>query len=264
MSETSLFFTFKKLVAIWLDPLSAIFGLLFICFVLKNVSVFFRKRLLKPVLFFCASALCLLSTPLISYHITKPLESGFSQFEFNEDQAGDYDYILVLGCGHVENDALTTLDKYNACSTKRVFQAVELSKKTGIPIAFSGGVLNSNAYSEAYFNLKLARKLGIPSESLLAIEHGRDTKSETIKIGQDLKGKSLVLVTNASHIKRSMVYLSRAGIDNVAVSPTDFETRRGEPSLSVWTSYVPNSRSASMSYKALYEYLGLLSQATLE
>tara|TARA_Y100000310_G_scaffold103300_1_gene101642 strand:+ start:615 stop:1451 length:837 start_codon:yes stop_codon:yes gene_type:complete len=264
MSDPSLFFSFKKLVAFWLDPLSALFGLLAICFVLKSISSRFRKKILKPALIFFGSFFCLLSTPIVSYQLTLPLESQLVGEVFDLEDAEKFDYILVLACGHVEYEKLTTLDKYNVCATKRIMHAVEISKGTGLPIVFSGGILGKNKLSEAYFNSLLAGKYGIDDESVLVIPKGFDTKSETLAVAEQLKGKSVVVVTNASHIRRSLNYLERAGVEVLMPAPTDFETRRGEPDWFIWSSYIPTSSSAQRSYKALYEYLGLASQYLFE
>lgn len=265
MTDVSYFFMLKKIIAYWADPVSLFLAFLAFCFLLRNVNVYFKKRLLKPMVVVVGILFSAISTPLVSYWLSYSLENPYLYESSDLNKYKGVDYIVVLACGHVESDNIPTVDRYNTCALKRIVHAVELHKKTKIPLLFSGGVLRPERESEALFNSRLAKQLGVNDYVVLPV--GRDTGTESQGIynylnENETKGK-VALVTNASHMKRSIRYMKRGGVDIVPAA-TDFTIRNGKPKLSDWVSYVPSSKAAKDAAGAMYEYLGLASQTLFE
>jgi uncharacterized SAM-binding protein YcdF (DUF218 family) len=259
--EPDLFFLVKKWIALFTDPLTLI-CLLTLVFAIsfKLLPLKFKKHRYKAFLF-CFVLLWALSTPLLSGFLMKPIETRALIDLY--DGEGDADAIVVLGCGHTENEALPLSSRYQSCSMMRVIHAIHLHNNHDLPIYFSGGVMPGKRESEAGFNATLALSLGVASESINVIEGAVDTASESVTLKHALQNFKVVLVTSASHMWRARRYLEREGLDSYA-SPTDFINRVQGSGVGSYYAYLPRWRGLRRSSKAIYEYLALTSQSLWE
>ena len=253
-----IFFFLKKVVARFCDPLTGImfFGLLI--FLLLSIKPGWAEHRTTVCAIFFAT-LWVLSTPVVSHLLLVPLERHdvFAAYDHEKDSA---DVIVVLGCGHTETESLPLSSRYQSCSMRRVVHALMLKEETGLPVAFSGGVMPDKRVSEGEYNMKLALALGVAPDALSTCADGSvDTASEAKLLSDEMKGKKLVLVTSAAHMRRSYDYFQKEGL-TIFASPTDhllhFEA------LNHWNVnlYIPDRKSLAKTYVAFYEYAGLLSQ----
>jgi uncharacterized SAM-binding protein YcdF (DUF218 family) len=260
--EPSTFFWFKKWVGVFTDPLTTI------CVLALMAAVIFallpkRFKLWRYPAFLCAfSLLWALSTPAVSFLLMAPIEdaSRINAFDFRTMEA---DAIVVLGCGHIESDYVPLSSHYQDCSMRRVVHSILLHRESGLPIVFSGGRMPGNRYSEAHYNRHLALKLGVYIENTFLSIGAIDTAGEAVVLAETWGSRDIVLVTTASHMKRAMAYMTRAGI-RVHPSPTDHSVKvKGMEFFSIHP-YLPRWKGLKRTASAIYERLGLVSQAWFE
>ena len=252
------FFWLKKVIARACDPLTLLAVgtiIVFVVMSLKQEWQQFRLQVIGAVIV----VVWLLSTPLVSHFLLYSLESEAGHVQFNlsgENVAG----IVVLGCGHREEESLPLSSRYKECSLRRVVHAYLLHRETGIPMYFSGGVMPGNSHSEAEYNRKLALSLGADDASAIVVaDESVDTASEAIMLSGTFTNKTVALVTSAAHMSRSRNYLESVGID-VITSPTDNQiTFMAINYMNVGT-YLPSKSGLKHTYIAFYEYAGLISQ----
>jgi uncharacterized SAM-binding protein YcdF (DUF218 family) len=262
MMEPSTFFWFKKWVGVFTDPLTAIS-----VFALLTAVIFalLPKRFRQwryPAFVSTFALLWILSTPAVSFFLMAPIEDSgrIGIFNFRTMEA---DVIVVLGCGHIESDYVPLSSRYQSCSMRRVVHAILLHRESGLPIVFSGGKMPGNRYSEAHYNRYLALKLGVYIENTFLSLGAIDTAGEAVVLAETWESKDVVLVTSASHMKRAMAYMTRAGI-RVHPSPTDHSIKVRSIDLVSIYAYLPRWSGLKRTGSAIYERLGLLSQAWFE
>jgi uncharacterized SAM-binding protein YcdF (DUF218 family) len=262
MMEPSTFFWFKKWVGVFTDPLTTI------CIFALVTAVIFallpnRFKVWRYPAFMCTfGVLWMLSTPAVSFLLMAPIEDAgrTGVFDFPVMEA---DVIVVLGCGHIESDYVPLSSRYQNCSMRRVVHAILLHRETGLPIVFSGGKMPGTRYSEAHFNRNLALQLGVYIENTVLSSGAIDTAGEAIVLAKTWKGKGIVLVTTASHMRRAMTYMTRAGM-RVHPSPTDHSVKVRDLNFVSAYAYLPRWSGLKRTGSAVYERLGLLSQDWFE
>lgn len=253
-------FYFKKVVAIFTDPLTAL------C-VLGGVSLFvffaMSKKLKKwryPYFLSLFTMLWVLATPIASHMLMKPIQDRGQLNAYGTES--DANYIVTLACAHNEISNLPATDMYETCTLRRIIHTVLLHKKTGLPIILTGGVLGSNSISEAEFSAALAVSLGVDSSLIIKLPEGFDTASETRAVAKNFRDSKLILVTSASHILRSSKYLEREGV-SVYSSAVD-HGNKGALVIHFPSSFIPNSDSLKKTSHAIYEYMALFSEGYFE
>lgn len=157
------------------------------------------------------------------------------------------DAIVVLGAGVTQGG---WPDKF---SMERTVKGVILYKQGyAHKIIFSGGWDHDGYISSAKAMLKVAEDLGVPKQDILFEDKSHDTHENAIFTAELLKEhqlNSIILVTSASHMKRSALVFSKLGIP---VYPAPAEEKLCKPELS-WRSKTHNF---SIMYQVLYETLG--------
>jgi len=100
-----------------------------------------------------------------------------------------------------------------------------------------------------------AQALGVSVERIVVLDTPTDTAQEAYAVRELLGTEArFLLVTSASHMRRSVQHFERVGLTPIA-SPTHVLTGRGRPDrLSYW---VPSSDALRKTERAVYETLGL-------
>jgi uncharacterized SAM-binding protein YcdF (DUF218 family) len=140
----------------------------------------------------------------------------------------------------------------------RIVTAVRLQKYLNIPIIVSSGKVYKNSSPGALIAKRFLIDLGVEEGQIVIEDKSRDTY-ENAKYTRDIclrNGyKNPILVTSASHLKRSLLSFKKIGIDIVPY-PANF---RSKPSKNYQLySYLPRSNSLMTTSYALHEYLGIL------
>ena len=154
------------------------------------------------------------------------------------------DAIVVLGAGVTENG---WPGKF---SLERTVKGVILYKQGyAHKLVFSGGWDHDGYISSAKAMLQVAEDLGVPKQNILFEDKSHDTHENALFTAELLKEhqlKSIILVTSASHMKRSALVFNKLGMP---VYPAPVEEELCKPELS-WRSKIHNF---SIMYQVLYE-----------
>jgi len=250
----TVFFSIKKTIAIFTDPLRLTLLWCVAWWFLSSWSRLNRWRLYG--LWASLLGLWILSSPAGSTFIAEPLEPILPSPLARASEANG---ILVLACVHYENSNLVLPDKYGECALRRVLYGVTLHRKTGLPLVFSGGNMEGKQLSEAEANRRLAIAMGVSPRSILLSQEGQDTASETAAVAKTWPKRTLMLVTTAAHMPRSVYLLEKAGVHAIP-APVDRSVFPGNLDWLSIASYIPDSKSLERSSAAIYEWLGLISK----
>lgn len=244
-------FLFKKLVAPFLLPP----GLFILALLLSGgFLIFWHRRkigifnLIVGLLFwiFC-------SAPFSNFLM------GGLESDFQIPQAVKGDVIVLLGGGSIDN--VPDFSGYGIPTDRmigRIVTAVRLQKYLNIPIIVSSGKVHKNSSAGAFIAKRFLIDLGVEEGQIVIEDKSRDTY-ENAKYTREIclrNGyKNPILVTSASHLKRSLLSFNKIGMDIVPY-PANFRSKRNN-NYQLY-SYLPRSSSLMTTSIALHEYLGIL------
>ncbi len=245
-----LMFFLKKLVTPFILPP----GFFIIALILSGVLLInWHRRKIGVFNLAIGVLLWLFCTAPFSNFLMRGLES-----EFFIPKRVKGDVLLLLGGGII--DDVPDFSGYGIPTDPmlgRIVTAVRLQKNLNIPIIVSGGKTNSSSSSEARIAKRFLIDLGIDEGQIVIEEKSRDTY-ENAKYIRDIcrrdHYKNPILVTSASHMKRSLLAFKKVGM-NVMPYPANFRTKRIYEYG--WQSYLPRSGSLGNTSAAFHEYLGI-------
>lgn len=213
-----------------------------------------RKTPLAVILFIISITFWFISTPFGAAQITGHLEDMYP----STLPPGNTPITVLVLSGGSSYDKNGNTVQPEAYSLERIYCALNIAKKRGGTIIFSGGnVYGYNQKSEAEIMSDCAINLGFKGKIILE-NKSRTTRENlkfTAKILQKEKISDLVLVTNAFHMPRSM-YSALKFLPEVKIYPyssgkiTD-PVFRGLPSL------FPKAGSLLASCLGVKEIIGL-------
>lgn len=238
-------FTLKKIISAFLLPIPIGLFLLFMAFI---YLMFNSHKKAKIYLFLGLSWFVLLSFQPISNAILAPLENSHKSLL----QTPKVNYILVLGSGHKSDESLSITSQVKMVAINRLVEGIRHYKNLeNVKLIVSGFSINGGD-SHALMQEKLAISLGVKQEDIIRLDTPKDTKEEVIEAKKIVGDNELILVTSASHMKRSFLLFEKEGL-NVIASPTNHLAYEDD-SYSAYFS-AKNIRKVEM---AMHEYLGLL------
>lgn len=239
-------FIIKKFIGELLMPLPLIM-------VTLVLSIFFmlRDQKRRSLLF---ASIATLSLVLVSYAplpnaLLKPLERQYSQF----DLANKVNYIVVLGCQHVNDSAIPITAQVSPCSVIRSIEAMRILQFNPNAKIITSGNVGRQPYSNAYMNKQLLISLGVQSSRIIEVERSRDTQEEAQNLAKLVMAQPFALVTSASHMKRAMFLFKR---QNLAPFPAPTEHLIRDSDSVGLGQYFPNSRNIKHSERWWYEWMG--------
>ena len=244
-------FLFKKLVTPFILPP----GLFILALILSGIFLIFWHRrkigifnLVVGLLFWIVC-----SAPFSNF-----LMSGLeSDFQIPQNVKGDV--IVLLGGGSIDN--VPDFSGYGIPTDGmigRIVTAVRLQKYLNIPIIVSGGKVHKSRSSEALIAKRFLVDLGVDEGQIVIEEKSRDTY-ENAKYTREICLRNgynnPILVTSASHLKRSLLSFRKLGID-ITPYPANFRSKGVKNNL--FYSFLPRASSLMTTSGALHEYLGIL------
>ena len=238
-------FLFKKIISAFLLPIPLGIFLLLIAFIYL-ISNSYRKA--KIFLFLGISWFVLLSFQPISNAILKPLENAHSALI----ETPSVEYILVLGSGHKSDDDLSITSQVKMVGINRLIEGIRHYKSLKNVKLIVSGYGGFDEKSHASMQERLAISLGVKEEDIIRLDTPKDTKEEAIEVKKILGEKQFILVTSASHMKRSVLLFKKEGL-NIIASPSN-HLAYSEESFSGYFS-AKNLRKCEV---AIHEYLGLI------
>ncbi|MFT5852295.1 MAG: uncharacterized SAM-binding protein YcdF (DUF218 family) [Colwellia sp.] len=244
-------FLLKKIISVAIMPINIVLILLIFSLLC------FRKRP-KTSFKYLVSAFLLLfvsSMPIVSDTLMGSIEDNYEAFTRSSKPI---DYIIVLGGWHTPNAALPVTSQLSKASLQRLVEVLRIYKLHPEARIITSGHHNSDVVSNAEKMKEALMLLGIPEQKIITENFPKDTEEEAELISPRVQGSTVVLITNADHMPRSMKYFQLQGVFPIA-APTGYwvKNQQGESS---WRDYVPNSRDLEQTTVFWYESLGRLMQ----
>lgn len=242
-------FALKKIITPFLVPPGIFIALLFLSafwFLCK------KRRAAAAVNGLLAILLWVAAVSPVQEALLRGLEGDFS---IPADPKGDV--IILLGGGVY--DSVPDLSGAGAPTDNmiaRIVTAVRLQKRLGVPVIISGGAVFEGGKAEAPIVRRFLIDLGVPPGKVIMEDRSRDTIENaryTIALCRKHGFTAPLLVTSASHMKRSVMSFRKMGME-VTPIPSSFKTGGGR--TYGWHDFLP--QGVGETTIALKEYLGLL------
>ena len=238
-------FLFKKIVSAFLLPIPIGLFLLLIAFIYLMFNSY------KKAKFFSFLALlwfALLSFQPVSDAILKPLENAYPSLI----ETPNVKYVLVLGSGHKSDDELSITSQIKMVGINRLVEGIRHYKNLENAKLIVSGYGGYDENTHASMQEKLAISLGVKKEDIIRLDTPKDTKEEAIEVKKIVKNEQIILVTSASHMKRSILLFQKEGL-NVIASPTNHMAYGADSLYSYFA-----ARNIKNCEIAIHEYLGLI------
>jgi uncharacterized SAM-binding protein YcdF (DUF218 family) len=176
------------------------------------------------------------------------------------------DAIVILG-GATKSQIYPRPDVDFNDAGDRVWYGATLYREGKAPkIIVSGGRITWKGAGkpEAEDMTKLLVTLGVPQLDIIPEGDSLNTRDNAVNVRQILQAqnfKTILLVTSAMHMPRSMAIFQHLGIKAIA-APTDYhisqsELDQSDRTESVILGFLPNEESFSMTTQAIKEYIGM-------
>ena len=186
--------------------------------------------------------------------LLRPLEYKYPPV-LNPSTLQNVKWIVVLGGGHVSDPSLPPTSQLSPVSLTRLAEGLRLYRALpGSKLILSGGAPFERV-SEARIMAHVAVELGARRQDLVLEELSRDTEEEARLIRGIIGTERLVLVTEASHMPRSVILFRRFGMSPIP-APTSYlvkESQEMGPGR-----FYPWAGNLHKAERVFYEYLGML------
>jgi uncharacterized SAM-binding protein YcdF (DUF218 family) len=168
--------------------------------------------------------------------------------------AGGAKWVVVLGAGMTSDLKIPLTTQLTEGSAIRTIEGIRIWRQIkGSKLIFSGGAV-FNTQSEAYGMAGLARQLGVPDSGMTMEDKSLDTDDQARLIKEMVKGDTVVLVTSAAHMHRSVSLFKKQGVALIP-APTHYLIK-DEPKFKP-SRLFPNSGNIMAAETLFHEYLGL-------
>jgi uncharacterized SAM-binding protein YcdF (DUF218 family) len=226
--------------------------------ILGIIGLFFgligRRRLAFFCSFLALAWLWFWSLPVASFWLSNQIAAPFPPQ--HPHQVPQAEAIVILGGGITPADQHHLQPDLNQAAD-RIWYGTQLYHAGKAPLVVLSGGQNKKLHSEseAAAMQQLAEDLGVPPEAILLEEQSRNTQQNAQYTTQMLhqRGiKTILLVTSASHMKRSLQHFGRAGLVNAIPAATDYKL----PYKNGWRNWLPDTDDLDDNAKMFKEYVG--------
>ena len=202
-----------------------------------------------------ASGLLLLyafSITPVSNALLKPLEAGFRAAQSGQAKA---DAIVVLGGGVSDRSWLELPSEPSSISHDRLIEGIKIYRKQRLPLVFVGGNGDPrrDLTPDADAMAVNARALGVPAKDIKVENKSRNTLEGARALKGVIKGKTIIIVTSASHMKRASAMFVKQGFRVIpAAAGYRYDPEKLSPHI-----LIPRAIRLADSAAALSEYISL-------
>src|SRR3990170_5012156 len=197
--------------------------------------------------------LYLLSIQPVSDLLMRPLERSFPPLRTTAIRANA---IVVLSGGVKDVSWVGLKSEPSEASLERLLAGVRLQKALHLPLVLSGGSGDPTnpEISEADAMARLAASLGVPRKDIVVERKSRNTVESAKALKKDFRGKRIILVTSAFHMKRASAMFKAQGLDVIPAPAGYTSEQRGFSPFTL----IPTAAHMRTSAMALHEYLSFL------
>jgi len=237
-----------------LDPVLLLYLLLIVCLVLFALK---RKRAGKIFAIITGLWFFIITTPFIPKYMIKSLESKYHQLPDSTIRKinGPCD-IIVLGGGHTDDKNLSSNNQLSLTAIGRLVEGIRIHRMIPGSRLILSGSSGRSELAQALILYRTALTLGIDSSSMAMQSKPSNTLQEAEEYVRNFgTGKSLIVVTCATHMPRAILNFRKAGISPIP-APAGFILKYG--SNKEYWEWLPNIRNIDRMETALHEYVGIL------
>jgi uncharacterized SAM-binding protein YcdF (DUF218 family) len=255
-----MFLFLSKLIPVFFYPIGLICLLLIV-----TLGMLWKKSKRTPAVISTALLILLLSSNSWTSHW---LAQSLEWQNIPPGELPKADAIVVLGGGTRSGD-YPRPDVDFTDAGDRVWYGANLYRAGKAPkIIVSGGRIDwqGNGNPEAEDLTKLLIKMGVPQTDIIPEGRSLNTRDNAVytkEILQQNNFKTILLVTSAMHMPRSMAIFKKLDINAIA-APTDYRMSQEEidqPNRQIEAAILallPNEADLSLTTSALKEYIGIL------
>ncbi len=238
-------FLLKKFVSAFLLPVPIGLFLLFLAFIFLLMNSYKKAKVFG---FLSLLWFALLSNQTVSNAILFPLENAHKALL----QTPKVNYILVLGHAHKSDENQSITSQLKSTAVNRMIEAIKHYKNLQNAKLIVSGYSGFDKNPHALMQEKLAITLGVKKEDILRMDTPNDTHAEAVQSKNIVQSKPFILVTSASHMKRSMLLFKKEGLKPIA-APTQNLAYEDKSYQEIFSAQ--NLRKVEV---AIHEYLGIL------
>lgn len=256
----ALFATYKILKYL-LYPLSWIIGLMIITLLISLLPVSPRRlRWIRLLLASSVALMFLVATPIPGRTLIAVLEGWYPPFQ--PTSTLKHDAIVVLAGGVYSQGSLRPQNDLTDYSRQRTTCGADLFLQGFAPtLLLVGGDADifRQGPTESHEMRRLALRLGVAEHAILIEARSRNTYENAVKAKQLLGKGSILLVTSALHLPRSVALFEKQGF-SVTPVPCGYEAKdragKGFDHLDI-LDFFPSAYALSISTHAVDEFAGL-------
>lgn len=252
---TDSFWLQKLLLTVLLPPAG-----LFLLALLGGLFLRYRRRLLgRLFLAVSLAGLLALSIGPLTERLIEPLENQYPPLRIVPPQVAA---VVVLTGGALDLSQRGLGGVPDGATMLRLSEAIRIHRLLAdVPLVVCGGCGNPARpqLSEGRAMANMALALGVDPRRLLLEEESYNTQEGARQVRsllprQDGATSTIVLVTSAYHMARSVRFFENAGFKVVA-APSDFRAQAGGGNLAT---LIPSAGAFNNAANAIYEYLARL------
>lgn len=158
------------------------------------------------------------------------------------------DVVVVLGSGHKSLTNTPAVMELGNSALFRLEEGLRILKANPNAQLFVSGYSGGVGKSHAELMREAAIELGVNADRIKIFPLAKDTEDEANMMAPDLKGKRIALVTEASHLKRAVIFFNRAGVKVMPAPAMYLGSEQSDWQIDATANY--------KSQRAFYEWLG--------
>ena len=244
-------FIIKKIIGSLLMPFTLLFLLLFTGIALT----WFSKKWNTAGKIITTSSLCILFLVCFSPLSSSLMGSLEKTYPFIGQENIPVDYIWVLGSGSAYDTTIPLHSRLNHEGVYKVLEGIRLHQMMPKTHMVFSGYGAGDIKSVAEVGADVAISLGVSKEYITILSNSKDTWDEALEAKAIVKDKPFILVTSASHMKRSIYIFNHHGLKPIPAPCGHYIKKR---SGNNFLNYLPSPESAIIMHRYIYERLGIL------
>jgi uncharacterized SAM-binding protein YcdF (DUF218 family) len=234
-----------------ISPIYLFWILLLLALVLNTLK---RKKTARILIIAAIAELFIFSVSPLPIWLMRNLEQQYKPIDMPKVPMGTP--VMVLGGGHVNDSSLTAIHKLSGTARSRLMEGIRIYNKMGKCKLITSGYAEDNKVSQAELMAQTAMALGVKADDSIMLLQPKTTWEEAMAVKKIAgKGKTIIVVTSASHMPRAIQTFKQAGLNPVA-APADYYIKQdSESMLYTWS---PSANKITYTEKAMHEYIGML------
>jgi uncharacterized SAM-binding protein YcdF (DUF218 family) len=238
----------KKWLGGLLMPLNVSLILLLVAF------VFCLRRRAVAAVFPLGGAIVILLLTSNANWVNHQLQSLERLHERPTILANQFDFVVVLGGGHIADPLLTPMEQLSRASVARILKGVEVTKANPGARLIVSGYGGTEQLANAELMRRVAQEADIVPASLITVPKASNTEEEARLISAYIGDRPTALITSATHMDRALSHFKKFS-NRITPVATDFQGKIPQKSLPSYE-YLPDARYMARFDTVWHEKLG--------